>query len=57
MYILDKDDEKINELLSQNEFGWGFSNQGIHNWITRFTTLKECMWDGAPCKKYNPNFD
>ncbi len=55
MFLLDQDSEKINKLLSQHEFGWGFSHQGIHNWITRFTILKECMWDGAPCAKYNSN--
>ena len=55
MFLLDKENEKINALLGQHEFGWGFSHQGIHNWITRFTVLKECMWDGAPCLKYNAN--
>jgi len=53
MFIMEQDNDKINKLLSQHEFGWGFSYQGIHNWITRFTVLKECMWDGAPCAKYN----
>ena len=46
-------DEEITELLEQHEFGWGFSYQGIHSWITRFTQHKECMWDGAPCLKFN----
>ncbi|OQX98442.1 MAG: hypothetical protein B6I20_11045 [Bacteroidetes bacterium 4572_117] len=55
MFILEKDSTEINKLLSQHEFGWGFSYQGVHNWITRFTVLKECMWDGAPCLRYNHN--
>ncbi|MEN8121227.1 MAG: hypothetical protein ABFS35_12810 [Bacteroidota bacterium] len=55
IFILEQNDDKINELLDQHEFGWGFSYQGIHNWITRFDILKECMWDGAPCAKYNAN--
>jgi len=53
MFLLGSDNDEVNNLLSKNEFGWGFSYQGIHNWITRFNVLKECMWDGAPCAKYN----
>lgn len=49
------DDLEINKLLMKHEFGWGFSNDGIHTWITKFTDLKECHWDGPPAKKYNPN--
>ncbi len=55
MFTLGKDSLEINHLLDKEEFGWGFSYQGIHSWITRFTDLKECMWDGAPCLKYNKN--
>ncbi len=53
LYIRGQDDSKIEALLKQNEFGWGFSYQGYHTWITRFSDLKECMWDGAPSKKYD----
>jgi len=49
--IIEKDTEKITELLENNEFGWGFSDQGIHTWITRFAVLKECNWSGAPSSK------
>ncbi|MBN2890580.1 MAG: hypothetical protein JXL97_01820 [Bacteroidales bacterium] len=41
---------KIDSLLKENEFGWGFSDQGMHTWITRFDTLKECRWEGVPSK-------
>ncbi len=46
-----KDDQQIAHLLSENEFGWGFSYQGWHTWITRFTDLKECYWGGAPSRE------
>ena len=45
-----RDDEQIQQLLEVNEFGWGFSYQGWHTWITRFTDLKECYWGGAPSR-------
>ncbi|MFK7920454.1 MAG: hypothetical protein AB8H47_00780 [Bacteroidia bacterium] len=48
MYIRGEQDSLISALLSQHEFGWGFSDQGYHTWITRFETLKECNWLGAP---------
>lgn len=50
--ILGKDDSTIATLLNQHEFGWGFSEQGIHTWITRFDVLKECNWLGAPNKAF-----
>jgi len=53
MFILGENDSIIINLLKENEFGWGFSYQGIHTWITNFETLKECKWEGAPAKKYN----
>jgi hypothetical protein len=53
IYVLGKDDLLIDSLLNKNEFGWGFSNQGIHTWITRFNMLKECRWEGAPSIKYD----
>ena len=51
----DNEKEKIDSLLSKNEFGWGFSDQGWHTWITRFNTLKECNWVGVPSKEINSN--
>jgi len=50
--IRGKDDAHIQALLAENEFGWGFSRQGIHTWITRFEELKECNWMGAPGEEY-----
>ncbi len=52
MYILGKDDSLIMDLLAKHEFGWGFSDQGYHTWITRFGTLKECNWLGAPGRDF-----
>ena len=43
---------EIDSLLSLHEFGWGFSDQGWHTWITRFNALKECNWSGAPSEEY-----
>ncbi|MCB0478044.1 MAG: hypothetical protein KDC84_07770, partial [Crocinitomicaceae bacterium] len=56
LFIIQKDSNKIDSLLSQHEFGWGFSNQGYHTWITRYNTLKECNWIGAPSKKYDSEY-
>jgi len=53
MYKIGIDNRQIDSMLNQNEFGWGFSNQGIHTWITRHKELKECRWEGAPAKKYD----
>lgn len=52
LYTIGKDDSLINNLLKKQEFGWGFSEQGIHTWITRYDELKECNWLGAPSIKY-----
>lgn len=52
MLIKGEDDLLIHELLIKNEFGWGFSHQGVHTWITRFDELKECNWLGSPSKAY-----
>lgn len=52
VFITGKDDSLITDLLSQYEFGWGFSDQGYHTWITRYDELKECNWLGAPSAKY-----
>ena len=54
-FILGEDNEKIESLLSEQEFGWGFSEDGVHTLITNFTDLKECHWDGPPAEKYNRN--
>lgn len=48
VFILGQEEAEIQALLEAHEFGWGFSQQGIHTWITRFDTLKECNWWGAP---------
>ena len=53
VFDIDKDKVAIDSLLNNNEFGWGFSEQGWHTWITRFDQLKECNWLGAPAKKYS----
>jgi hypothetical protein len=50
--LLGEQDSSIQALLLANEFGWGFSHQGIHTWITRFDTLKECNWLGAPARAF-----
>ena len=52
VYNFEQNKEQIDSLLNLNEFGWGFSDQGWHTWITRFNTLKECNWAGSPSKKY-----
>ncbi|MBL56283.1 MAG: hypothetical protein CMP61_03755 [Flavobacteriales bacterium] len=52
-YNFDNDKDEIDSLLKENEFGWGFSDQGYHTWITRFDTLKECIWTGAPSSDYD----
>lgn len=52
MYDFDDDFLEIDSLLNEHEFGWGFSEQGWHTWITRFKMLKECYWGGAPSKEY-----
>jgi hypothetical protein len=50
--IKGEQDSVIQTLLLENEFGWGFSHQGIHTWVTRFDTLKECNWYGAPARQF-----
>lgn len=52
-YNFDKDQNKIDTILLKNEFGWGFSDQGYHTWVTRFDTLKECNWSGTPGSKFD----
>lgn len=55
IYDYDTEKESLKELLSMNEFGWGFSYQGWHTWITRFNELKECNWGGSPCSEMEDN--
>lgn len=56
IFDFDKEKHEIDSLLSLNEFGWGFSEQGWHTWVTRFTTLKECNWAGAPGKRFAQSY-
>jgi len=56
VFDFDTDQASIDSLLSQHEFGWGFSEQGWHTWITRFTTLKECNWLGSPSDGYQDQY-
>lgn len=55
--VFDFDAEKtaIDSLLALNEFGWAFSYQGWHTWITRFKELKQCNWSGSPWSKMEEN--
>lgn len=56
LYNMYDDADKIDSLLTQHEFGWGFSDQGWHTWITRFDTLKECRWEGVPSLKFSSGY-
>ena len=51
-YDFNLEKQAIDSLLSLHEFGWGFSYQGWHTWITRYNTLKECIWTGCPSRNY-----
>jgi len=55
VFDMEEDQQNINELLENHEFGWGFSEQGWHTWVTRFNVLKECYWAGSPSAKYGEN--
>lgn len=57
LFVKGEDDSLVNNLLLQHQFGWGFSEQGIHTWVTRFEELKECNWLGVPSKKYSESYD
>ncbi len=52
VFDFDDDKKQIENLLKLHEFGWGFSYQGWHTWITRYDKLKECNWAGSPSIKY-----
>ena len=52
-FILGQQDSAIERLLAKHEFGWGFSDGGIHTWITHRTELKECHYDCGPSRKYD----
>ena len=55
LFELDDDSARLeaDSLLLDNEFGWGFSEQGWHTWFTRFDTLKECYWNGGPADVFS----
>ena len=53
MYVIGESDSLIEALLQGQEFGWGFSEQGIHTWVMHYSELKECNWAGAPGWKYD----
>ncbi len=57
LYNMQDDREEIDSLLKSHEFGWGFSEQGWHTWITRYDTLKECRWEGVPSLKLYNGYD
>ncbi len=57
MFLFENDKQKIDSLLKLHEFGWGFSDQGFHTWITRFNTLKECNQEGLPAEKYARGYE
>ena len=52
-FIAGEQDAKIEALLTQNPFSWGFSEGGIHTWITTGRLLKECHFDSGPSKTYD----
>jgi len=52
-YVLGRNDDKIENLLKKYDFSWGLSQDGIHTWITHYSDLLECHWDGVPAAKYN----
>jgi len=52
-YTLGEDDNEIEIFLSNYDFGFGFSENGIHNWITNYNDLLECHSNGSPSKKYH----
>jgi len=54
-FDFENDSQDIDSLLNLHEFGWGFSEQGWHTWITRFNELKECDWGGSPSRHYDPD--
>lgn len=51
-YVLGKHDRQIEALLKRGRFGWGFSDGGIHTWITSGVDLKECHWDSGPSLRF-----
>ena len=57
LYILEEDVTEIDSIFKENEFGWGFSYQGYHTWVSRFDTLKECNWLGAPSLDYTYGYE
>lgn len=54
-YRLDdeRDRMRIEKLMRRRKFGWGFSEGGIHTWITSGVNLKECHYDKGPSPRYD----
>ena len=52
-YVSGRDDRAIEALLRRHAFGWGFSEGGIHTWITQGIDLVECHFDAGPTKRYD----
>ncbi len=52
-FIAGRDDSAIEALLRRHPFGWGFSEGGIHTWITQGTDLRECHFDSGPSRRYD----
>jgi len=51
-YVLGRHDRQIEALLRRGRFAWGFSDGGIHTWITSGVELKECHWDSGPSLRF-----
>lgn len=52
LFIYPKEKEAIDSVLTKQAFGWGFSIQGWHTWVTLHDTLDECNWLGSPSRMY-----
>jgi hypothetical protein len=52
-FVSGRDDASIEALLRRHAFGWGFSEGGIHTWITEGVELKECHFDSGPTRQYD----
>jgi hypothetical protein len=52
LYELPLQANSLNKILKTEAFGWGFSIQGWHTWITHYDELWECNWWGSPSTLY-----
>lgn len=52
LYELPEQGDSLNIFLKKHPFGWGFSIQGWHTWITHYNELWECNWWGSPSAYY-----